>query len=247
MVSISKKGKKVTIGEELRSRDGTDYNDFVTYQPKQIFIGISEKNKMTEHGRGYGEAFDGNSILLHIRKRDYIFIGSTVFLFRPQYPIVLFFSPVWNDDIPYPYAIDSQGYVYLFNSGVVLEPTDGFQEWMKNGNDPTSYYIDHQLITADRIFTPPKQPVQIFQNIKEFYIGTVPYTLEYDIDPGESFKLYVKRKSDNVEQYGVSVVYYDGTKKVLNKNEFAELIKEFGRKMGFQKLYKIMIYNRQDT
>src|SRR5437762_8721202 len=94
--------------------DGDKYTKFVTYRPKRIFIGTSEKNNTTNFG-GYGEEYDGNSILLHIRKRNYVFIGESIYMFKSIHPIISFFSPVENiNDVSYPYAIDNHRYVYLF-------------------------------------------------------------------------------------------------------------------------------------
>ena len=42
----------------------------------KIFIGKSPKNKMTTLSAGYGKKFDGNSILLHIKNNEYVFIGT---------------------------------------------------------------------------------------------------------------------------------------------------------------------------
>lgn len=247
-VSVSDNGKKVIVSARYGYNNENIYTEFVTYHPKKIFIGVSPRNQMTESGRGYGEQFDGNSILLYMGQRNYIFIGSTIFMFQSKCQIDRFLSPVWNDDVPYPYAIDQRGNVYLFNHSVILEQSDELMEWMQGNSDPTIYYIDRNYFTPDLVgYMIPKQPMKIFENIKEFYIGARPRTLRYDTekDPGEEFECFLKNLNDNeVETHGISVVYHDETKKIINKKEYVDLMKDFGEWMGFKKLHKIMVHHR---
>ena len=74
---------------------------------KKIFIGKSPLNKMTKFSGGIGDI--GNSILLDIGKKTYIFIGEKVIKFTYDKPIIEFVSPVGNSDVPYPYAYDIDG------------------------------------------------------------------------------------------------------------------------------------------
>lgn len=84
------------------------------YNPLQIFIGKSYLNEMTEFSGGYGDKFDGNSILLKIpsnTKHRYAYIGWEVFEFTTDEPITKYVSSVGNNDVPYPYA-ESQNWCY---------------------------------------------------------------------------------------------------------------------------------------
>jgi hypothetical protein len=87
---------------------------FSSNKVARVWIGKSPKNRTTEPGRGYGRAFDGNSILVQHNDLDYTFIGNMIFSFRAYAPITHFVSPVGNNDVPYPYAIDQDGCNYLF-------------------------------------------------------------------------------------------------------------------------------------
>lgn len=65
--------------------------------------------------------YKGNSILLYLGRNDYIYIGSEILKFKTadSCPIVDYFSPVGNSDVPYPYAL-SETKVYLMDDKIVL-------------------------------------------------------------------------------------------------------------------------------
>ena len=70
---------------------------------------------MTKFSLGYGEKFDGNSILLKLSKNKYVYIGSLIYSFNAYNEITTFISPVGNNDVPYPYAIDEKNNYYLLS------------------------------------------------------------------------------------------------------------------------------------
>lgn len=68
----------------------------------------------------------GNSILLQIRKSNYVFIGHEIFSFDTgNDEIIEYYSPIGNSDVPYPYAV-GRDYVYflLDNKRVPVEYID---------------------------------------------------------------------------------------------------------------------------
>lgn len=78
----------------------TDYN--------RVFVGKSPKTA------------DGNSMLFEVPsstrgKTKYVFVGVVVCSFFASVPIQRFVSPVGNNGVPYPYAIDRDGGVYFFD------------------------------------------------------------------------------------------------------------------------------------
>ena len=122
---------------------------------------------------------------------------------------------------------------------------DELKKIINLGKDPSLYYYDKHLITADIGCVEPIQPQQIFKNIKEFYIGVNQYTLTFTDHPAKDFDRFMTSfKRDKVDQYGISVVHHDGTKKILKKKEYIELMKDFGKMMGFKKLHIIQIHDR---
>jgi hypothetical protein len=84
-----------------------------TWKYRDIFIGHSPKNKMTEFSGGYGRKFYGNSILIEISHLEYVWIGNYIHEFKSKSTIKKFVSPVGNNDVPYPYATDQNGDHYL--------------------------------------------------------------------------------------------------------------------------------------
>ena len=67
-----------------------------TYNAQKVFIGRSQKSK-----------FDGNTILLQMTKEKYIIIANTISQFITKTQIIKYMSPIENNDVPYPYAIDT--------------------------------------------------------------------------------------------------------------------------------------------
>lgn len=83
-------------------------------EPLEIFIGKSSLNQMTEFSGGHGEKFDGNSVLLrvgHVGEFRYVYVGTCMFEFVTDEPIINYVSSVGNNCVPYPYA-QSQNYCY---------------------------------------------------------------------------------------------------------------------------------------
>jgi hypothetical protein len=129
---------------------------------KTIFVGESPKNKMTTFSGGHGPDFLGNSILLELEDNQYEFIGQHIFSFTSLAKITHFVSPVGNNDVPYPYAIDVDGNIYLLIEHVVL----------KSGNeedDPYSYYYDNSLMG-------------------NFYVEEECYSLRYHAFPEKNYE-----------------------------------------------------------
>ena len=97
------------------------YYDYLIkeYLTKKIFIGKSPKNKMTEFSAGYGKKFDGNSILLELPDGKCVFIGESIYQFTPTSRIVSYCSPVGNNDVPYPFALDSENIYFMLDKTYV--------------------------------------------------------------------------------------------------------------------------------
>lgn len=243
---------------ESNSEDDSDKYDFaLTFNPKKIFIGKSELNKMTEFSGGHGPEFDGNSILLELgnnprndkgvstayttAKEDnkYEFIGDKVFSFSALGQIVKYESPVGNNDVPYPYAIDEHGNIYLLIEDVILKHTNNLQTELNTyDNDPYSYYYNLNLITADKGIIPPELPVlKNFEGIADYYIGNDRYTLRYEPDPEKDY--------DRLRKMGkLSIVDVNGTKIVLTKKMYVGIMKRFGDKISVEKFNKTVDIER---
>lgn len=140
------------------------------YNIKDLFLGKSKLNAMTKFSGGYGPEFDGNSILLHIDDGDdeeeykYVYVGNSVKEFTTNAKIVEYVSPVGNNCVPYPYALDTEGNYYLMIEDKVIngihfkkesKDEESEDEESEDGDpdesDPYSIYYGHDKV--DQEFT----------------------------------------------------------------------------------------------
>ena len=99
-------------------------------KPLKVWIG---KSTNTSGAYDTGKQFDGNNILIEIKKGHYIHIGPFISTFTSQSPIVAFESNIGNNDVPYPFAVDQDGYVYILLEGKKLKIPEDVK-------DPYEYY-----------------------------------------------------------------------------------------------------------
>jgi hypothetical protein len=205
----------------------------------RVFVGKSPRNKMTEFSGGYGPKFDGNSMLFELSNANankYMFVGESVRTFKTTHPIASFVSPVGNSGVPYPYATDRSGAVYLLTENVVLTSCDD--------DDPYDYYDRISLITPDIRWRPPRPPMDEFEGITAFYIGSKKYTLAY--------VPFVAMEFDRLSSSGGSgspskmYVVSHGRKVELTKASYVALMKRFGRKRGIRDLANAVLVPRLD-
>lgn len=78
----------------------------------------------------------GNSVLVSFGRNRYMFVGHEVFVFGTTAPIASYESPVGNSDVPYPYAIDTNGTVYLMLEKVAFP----WSTSLTIGTDPYQMY-----------------------------------------------------------------------------------------------------------
>lgn len=176
----------------------------------KVFVGKSIKNQMTTFCGGYGPEFDGNSILLEVEVNKYIYTGSSIFEFITHDEIVTFISNVGINDVPYPYAIDCNDTYYLLEEKVVAHYIHPPFE-----SDPYRIYYDkHNIITIDT----QKQ----YKGLIAFFIGDDPYNLTYMSNPSKSYNL-CKTISEHIV-----IEKENGTKYDLSKQEYCDIINEFG-------------------
>lgn len=150
---------KVEINEDKPVVDVYDnYEESKTYNKKlystkytNIWVGKSPKIEMTLFSDGYGKKFDGNSILVETCNLEYVFIGEKIFSFTSIAPIKTYVSPVGNSDVPYPYAIDSEGYLYLLIENVIVHPNQKTENLFKKSEEPYTVYYKLQKISKSII------------------------------------------------------------------------------------------------
>tara|TARA_Y100000389_G_scaffold22767_1_gene19475 strand:+ start:10558 stop:11310 length:753 start_codon:yes stop_codon:yes gene_type:complete len=100
---------------EDKNTSKSDYTELVKEykKVKKVFIGKSPKIDMTKFSAGYGKYFDGNTILIEIRPKQYCLVAERIVEFSTKDSIEKYVSPVGNNDVPYPIAYGSEN-VYFF-------------------------------------------------------------------------------------------------------------------------------------
>ena len=111
---------------------------------KKAYIGKSPLNEMKRPSLGYGKKFDGNSILLELPNKKCVFIGLFIYEFTLLDKIIKYYSPVGNNDVPYPFII-GDNYIYFMVDNKYLDkkhlPKNLTKEDM---TDLYSYYHGHK-------------------------------------------------------------------------------------------------------
>lgn len=155
---------------------------------------------------------------------EYIFIGDKIWSFDAKNKIVEYISPVGNNDVPYPYAVDDMGNIYLISFNVIIKNRNDVAKRMKEYDDPNDYYLEYDLITPDRGYVTPLLPKNNM-GIDKWFVGDKQYTLRYEPFPE-------KRK----EKEAMYIVDSKGKKELLTKNGYIDLIKKYGEMQSFEPL-----------
>jgi hypothetical protein len=199
-----------------------------TFNPIRVWIGKSPMNPMTISSGDYGPAFDGNTVLLKVcdqktsktdnskssTKESYIFIanGHDILQFKALAEITEFISPIGNNDVPYPYAIDQLGNIYLLIEQVILlnrtmskikynAKTSKLQTIPQIPphikNDPyVHYYKTRVNITRDegvRAYRSiAKPPSEVFYDFTDAFIGKEKFTMTFAPNPAKNYDFLTK-------------------------------------------------------
>jgi hypothetical protein len=180
-----------------------------------IFIGKSPYCAMTAHSGAYGEEYDGNNILIRpTAEKTYIHIGGRITTFRARNVIETFVSPIGNNELPYPYAIDSKGWQYLVAESVRTRIA------LHAGDDPYAKYYAARAIEAYPIWYIGEQKCDM---------------LKYDPNPKHRFKALRRYVPEGPAD--IYVCTHDSPEKIhLNRDAYVRIMKEYGVQMNFHLL-----------
>jgi len=238
MVLIS--GDKVTAVNIFKPNSKDERFEFIA---EQIFIGNSPKSAITEEVDAFGPDYDGNSFLLYLSGLKYVFIGDCIYSFTSYDMIETYISNVGNNDVPYPYAIDKSGNIYLMIENIVLmngvsrmkqaKKNDKFKDskdFIYKYLDPYAfYYTDHSLIG--------------FKGIDDFLIGEESYNLTYSTNASDDYNRFLTF-DDYDSEFGIRIVM-NGEEEKLSKNKYIELMHDFAKEHSIKKIKnKTMIRQR---
>lgn len=83
---------------------------------KEIFIGKSSgKPQLAAHTVAQAKQFIGNSILLELSAKKYIYIGSEIYEFHTEDTIESYYSLVGNNDVAYPVALGTENIYFMLD------------------------------------------------------------------------------------------------------------------------------------
>lgn len=214
---------------ELINHPERYYTIFVDkYTPTKIFIGKSYKSPMTEFSMAYGPKYDGNTILLQIEPKKYIWIADGgIYEIETYGEIVEYYSPVGFPPIhPYPYAIDEYGNNYLLHIKVVITG-------IPPGVDPYDIYYDELEEIKPGIRFPAKRSKdRKFWDIKEYYHDNKRYMLTYSSNSKlEDNYRFITSKGNKLY-----IVDSKNKKSLLEKKDYFDLMKDYADYMNIKSL-----------
>lgn len=201
-VEVHRGGTRVKVFRQVQDSDTYEATPLLVEDALQTFVGKSPILRMTTFSGGFGSAFDGNSILFHSAKNasalEYVHVGTRIRRFRAKAPIVEFVSPVGNNDVPYPHAVDTARNTYLLIEDVVLSSASLTQRgsstpasapllWGAEAfDDPYDYFYVHNMIVNGgrnhRRATPPS-----FQGLAHWWWNGESCMMRYHPSPEKDY------------------------------------------------------------
>ena len=143
---------------ETHNNGGRPFEVIVT--TSKIFIFDSDRNHILTL-TNYKDIFigfdpgvvdgEGNSILVQVSESEYIFIGHKIFQFEiPNDTVLYYFSPIGNNDVPYPYLVTQTGKIYLMLDRVKISNSTSIKLLStyedESENDPYTTYYENEKI-----------------------------------------------------------------------------------------------------
>lgn len=134
LLHVNSSSKTIDIYKRIYPKDFKKPAETVFYKTfkfKEIWIGNDPK---------YPE-FKGNSVLIQLPSKEFMFIGHKIFTFSlmPEDSPVRYYSPMGNNDVPYPYLVGKTHTYYMIEDKIV--PND----WLDLKRDAYSQLYAIQL------------------------------------------------------------------------------------------------------
>ena len=209
----------VLIYKEIEVEKYSKSPNFVFLNPKKIFIGISHQNAITEFGGGYGEEYDGNSIVINTDDNNYVYIGSEIYSFTAKSEIIEYVSNVGNNDVPYPYAIDKEKNIYLMLEKIIL--TKGIKL-----EDPYDHYYNGDIskISGFKIYFRSEEG----EDDEEYNLSYIS-DIESRVDEEKGVKRYFK---------------VGNQKRYFTDEQIIDIMKRYEAEMGFEPMKTFLLHDR---
>lgn len=168
VVDIEKKNIKVYKFDPDEVDDNSEEHeiiyDILVYDSDFTNIFVGSSNDMYEANI---DEEKGNSILVETGEIQYTYIGESIYSFTSIQPIKEYFSPIGNNDVPYPYAIDIHKNIYLMIENTILIPyKNTFEYIFKEKIQPYSFYYRYQQYDINfKYYTVPINSTELVKRI----------------------------------------------------------------------------------
>lgn len=211
---------------------------------RRVLPGKSPLCPVTEFSGAHGKKWDGNTVLAELAGQGsnrYVVVARDVREFSAEAPVVRYVSPVGNSGVPYPYAVDEEGRTYL----LAALGREAVLRWTREKfrDDPWDDLTKRSRMTADASFNPPQPPyLHRFADIAKFKIGGSQYTLMWEGHPRTVYDDVMKR----LRAKKMSVRLYGGGERVLDRDAYAALMKEYGDAVGVRGLVTKLVVPRNE-
>jgi len=145
-------GKNVAIYKGVLPEGEYDYDNVVyTKLVKKLTVNAVHVGESTCDSAAYvtgecGKWATGNSVLLHVSGKKFIYVGSEIYEFTMEDDFEAYYSQVGNNDVPYPITLGSK-YVYFMMDGDHCHlPRDLFKGPMNDTEwaDAYAYYYGYK-------------------------------------------------------------------------------------------------------
>lgn len=221
----------------------------LTLHPARVFVGESPRTRMTKASGGHGPEYRGNSILLELADhsgaaKSYVHIGESVRTFqtlpqtgRPQQhrpSIVQFVSPVGRSGVPYPFAVDALGRIYLIAEDAVLAAPPYSPRVIR---DPYAFYYGRYTIVD------PPGPDSAEGRPLHYYSNDKPYGMTYTPDAASKYDRLLKRAKANGERL---YIVQGGRRRELTRGMYIGIVQRFGAARGFAPIPSLATLLEQD-
>ena len=131
-------GSKVSIYSLLE--DSQEDKLIKSLTVKEVYIGKSTgKADGADHRPSEAKKFLGNSVLLHVSGKKYMFIGHKMYEFDMEDAVDSYFSKIGRNDVPYPVILGTQYVYFMLDHTYVprsIFPVLRAEQW----EDAYSYY-----------------------------------------------------------------------------------------------------------
>jgi len=146
---------KVEVSDKsVEIYSGIEYNELVkSLTVKEIYIGQSPCNNNIYISDACGVFGKGNSILLHLNEKKYMYVGHEIYLFKIDDDVEAYYSVIGNNDVPYPVLLGTK-YVYFMLDYEYI-PRDLFKAKMNSFEwaDAYAYYMGYKDYNTGELIT----------------------------------------------------------------------------------------------